>query len=149
MKLRPAGTQIVAPGAIPVSGKCPYTFADDAQFLVSRAMIDDLQKNGPKWKYYDAHLLMEALENPSAIFSGLRRTNFQDGFCYSLLPELRWHDDQTKVAPPPIKVFAVHVHPKDDGLHVLDWEWRIANPKEPDVPNRWRIHFTRKIWPTS
>jgi hypothetical protein len=150
MRLPHAGQQTaVLPDYIDVRGLSPYTFRDEVTFRVSRAALGEAERNGPAWKFYNIPLIADALEHPSRILGGLTRANYEDGFCYSLLPTYQWVNETTKGKPPPLKVFAVYVHPTEGGLFVLDWDWRIACYEEKDLPNKWEKDFTGVIWPTS
>src|SRR5690349_3100554 len=87
MLLPPQGSQIaVLPEQIRVPGKSPHTFQDDAVFCISRAALEEAEQYGPPWKFFNASLINEALERPNKILEGLKRANYDDGFCYTLCP---------------------------------------------------------------
>jgi len=147
MKLPPPGLQVATlPDQTPVPGRSPTPAGGDTTFFVGRDLIEEVQRNGPKRKWYDIGMIEYALEGPSAILEGLQRPNFDDGYCYSLLPTFWFVDEINRGLPPPLKVFCVYVHPSEGKLLVLDWDWRIMKPKEPGVPANWRRCFRGIVW---
>jgi hypothetical protein len=145
---RPKGVQILqAPANIRIPAKSPYNGSDDAELIVSRAMLIDLEKQGPTRKFYDAQLISETVESPVVILEGLNRTGFQSGYCYSRIPTCRWVDEQTKADAPVGRVFVVFVMPANHGLCVLDWEWRLEDEANAGYPRYWKSDYTRQIWP--
>ena len=148
MFLRPSGSApSVIPDYIRLPGKNPYTGGDDGEVLISRDMLEDLENNGPTQKFWDVCLIPDNLENPVVILEGLNRPGFENGFCYSSVPTCRWKDEQTKMAPPPLKVFLTFVHPRGNDLFVLDWEWRFVDLSRPGYPKNWRRDYVRQKWP--
>src|SRR5690242_6986965 len=108
----------------------PYSFRDDGVFRIGLTMLQNLEKNGPTQKFYDANLIPDALERPTVILEGFKRKNYDDGLCYCTIPKVRSmpdaNDELQPVKPPPLKVFAVYVNPIGKDLFVLDWDWRIV-----------------------
>lgn len=150
MKLPPAGLA-VAPltDYIPIPALSPKTGSVDATLLVSRTLLLDLEAKGETRRYYDALLLPEVVENPTVVFEGLKRVNYQDqdGCCYVGVPSCRWLDEQTKEKIPPLKVFVVTVATAGADAHVLWWEWRFVDLKRPGYPKKWQSDFGRQVWP--
>jgi hypothetical protein len=150
MQLPPMRSQAaVVEDYVSVPGISPYTFKDDAKFRISQVLLEEAEQYGPPWKFFNLPLICNALEHPSKILEGLKRANYDDGFCYSLLSPHQWINETTRANAPPLKVWVVYVHPSEGNLLVLDWDWRIAGLKEPDLPHNWRKDFTRVIWPTN
>jgi hypothetical protein len=114
-----------------------------------------LAEYGPAWKFLDARLIPETVDDPTAIFEGLNRQGLEEGVCYVTVPSRRWIRDGgeaggTIEAPsPPGRVFLVFAARREWGFVILDWEWREADSDNPGCPNDWGRDFGRKIWPTT
>jgi hypothetical protein len=126
-------------------GLCP-SGEGECQFLVRQQYLDHLYKNGPEWKFYNLHILPEILGDPKAIFEGLRRDDFEGGYCYSGYPSKRMQGNSIVLPIPPETVAVVFVNPSVRGNVVLDWEWRPDDPDEPGRPEAWQDHFERLKW---
>ncbi|HEX5272172.1 MAG TPA: hypothetical protein VFW33_16865, partial [Gemmataceae bacterium] len=146
MLLPPVGlAPATARGYITLNAIDPYSFGNDGTFLLSVPMINDLEQNGPTQKFCDAALIPEALERPTVILEGLKRTNYAAGLCYCTVPTERWtHDangEMQRIKPPMLKVFSVYVNPVGDNLFVLDFDWRVVGPGGTGIPYRWQRDF--------
>jgi hypothetical protein len=143
------------PPYLTVPGMDPRSFCNDGTFLVSTAMLLHLEANGPTQKFADANLISDAfaLEHPSVILEGLKRTNFHDALCYCTVPRLRWVFDDggnlDYIKPLAGTVFAVYVNPQNGELFVMDWDWRIVGPDATGIPHKWHRDFERIAWPPS
>ena len=51
---------------------------------LSKDELYALEEDGPEWKYEAARFLEEAVQEPDAIFAGLRRAGQQASHCYSV-----------------------------------------------------------------
>jgi len=144
MLIRTTTTPIPALIRIPCLN--PLTGRDDMTINVNRAMLEDLEQNGPPWKFHNSNLISETVESPTVILQGLNRVGFQTAYCFSRTPSCRWIDERTTVAPRPYTVFVVFV---SSGIQpeVLDWEWRMADPANPGYPKYWQRDFMRKVHP--
>ena len=70
---------------------CAAEFPDYAprggfMFYVSKSTIDHVRHNGPRWKYRCLRFVEQVLENPHALFLGLKRDGYDDGLCYTGTP---------------------------------------------------------------
>lgn len=84
-------------------------------------------------------LMSEVLNNPTAIFFGLNRKNFEEGtYCYAGSGE----------KCPKNFVFLIPVKEKADGLFILDWCFRPEDPRNKGIPINWRSAFEELIWPS-
>jgi hypothetical protein len=119
----------------------------DIDVFISRKMVEHLRRYGPKRKFYDVQSVPDALEEPTAIFLGLKRTPFDEAYCYSCVPPHRWRNEQEKMPLPPERVFLTYVARLGDHLHVLDWNWRWADPRNFGYPKSWKTDDVRQIWP--
>src|SRR5436309_15891613 len=97
-----------------------------ATLLIAKKTVDDLQRYGPSSKFYDMALLPEVLQEPDAIFRGLKREGLTDPYCYSKSPTRRWKSSQIELPPPPGLVFVVSFNRDHRGYVILDWELRKA-----------------------
>src|SRR5437870_2704187 len=96
---------------------------EDGEFFLSRTMLEKLEKNGPTWKFDDASFIPEILSAPAVVFQGLKREGFQNGYCYSGVPERNWDDPDPENVPRIGMVFVIYIKPAW-GLVVFDWDWR-------------------------
>lgn len=129
---------------LPVRGMSPDGSGEEA-FYVSVKMLEKLQANGPTWKYEDAAFVEEIMAAPAAIFEGLKREGFDEGLCYTGVPERDWAAPNPDPAPRVGMVFAIYI----SGRVILDWDWRKEDDDLDGHPEGWREDFTRKKWPTS
>lgn len=132
---------------LPVSVIRPPLFALEkgCQFYVSLPRLEKLRDQGPRWKFHDARLIQETLTNPIVVFEGLRRKRYREGLCYVGNPTIWFDNDGISENRDPRYVFLVFVT-FYYGMLVFDWEWRRASATEPGHPNRWKRHFTRRVW---
>ena len=133
-------------GYLPVSGAAPDG-EGTWEFLVSKEMLERLQRYGPKPKFYDASLIPEILTSPSAVFQGLNREGYEDAHCYSGIPAHRKISSSIEAPPPPGMTFLVYVHTDHRGHLVLDWEWRPVHPGQKGFPVNYESDFGRQTWP--
>jgi hypothetical protein len=149
MILPSSGVAVVIPEYIPIPGIDPYSIDSNGQFLISRDQLQHLEQYGPVQKFWDAPLVCNALEHPTVILEGLKRTNYDRGLCYCCVPTARWTSETEIIPPPPGKVFCVYVNPVVAGYFVLDWDWRSVGLRTSGIPDRWQRDFERIVWPTS
>ncbi len=120
-------------------------------FFVSKRELEQIRLDGPPWKYEDARFIEEAIDDPDALFEGLRRPNQDESFCYSVQPTHDPDDEEDGEAEPPIPprpgyVFLVFVALGSFGYVVFDWEWREEDADEPGHPLNHAEDFARRIW---
>lgn len=130
-----------------LSGLCPES-RQLTDFFLSREHLYKIELDGPAQKFYDSRLLEPVLTEPCAIFRGLKRPSFENGFCYSGKPAVRWiegGEDGIEIASPFDQVFLVFVRPSK-GYLVFDWEWRDEHPKQAGVPIHWERNFEALQW---
>jgi hypothetical protein len=146
MKLPPVGYAL--PEEIQLRGIHPLTFGPGWHFTINRPLLENLEKFGPKRRFWDALIVPDALESPTVILEGLKRKNHGDSFCYCFVPALRWASEVRRVSAPPRKVFCAFVEPiKDGSFNVFDWHFRAVGPEATGIPHRWSRDFERIVWP--
>lgn len=114
-------------------------------FYVSCTAIEKLQKYGPRWKYHNSDLIDEAILRPCAIFRGLKRTNFADGYCYVADLKERYDNDGELVSMPDDRLFLVFAK-NFMGLVVFDWEFRKRSNGNRNFPANSGDDFQECIW---
>jgi hypothetical protein len=87
------------------------------------------------------------LQNPSAIFEGLRRDEDEDrrgvGWrCYCGIPEHSYRSDGTESRPYPGQVYLVFVN---DERVAYNWRWDKADPKDLNLPLNHETRFKRRL----
>jgi hypothetical protein len=132
-------------GYYSVKGLCPDG-RGTCEFCVSINYVEHLQRIGPTWRFWNLHIIPEILGNPVAIFKGLQRDDFEDGFCYSGKPSKRMLDSRVEAPLKPDTVAVVFVHQESRGTIVLDWEWRVQDLDQPGWPDQWREDFQEVSW---
>lgn len=96
-----------------------------------------------------AHVVPEVLENPSAIFEGLRRDEDEDEhgngwMCYCGLPTTAYNKNGTPINPWPDEVFMVFLNADCVAYH---WYWHKRDRTLPDHPDGHETRFRRRVWP--
>jgi hypothetical protein len=135
----------VPKGYLGLSGLCP-SGDGKCQFIVSQQHVEHLQRSGPQWKFNNLHVLPEILNDPSVIFEGLKRDDFEGGFCYGGHVSKRMQSTTIELPPPPEMVAVVFVRPRGRENIVLDWEWRPEHSDKPGWPESWDDDFERVKW---
>lgn len=116
-----------------------------APFFIDTIALETVERDGPEWKFEDARFIEEAIQEPDAIFQGLRRVGQQEGLCYSVRPT-RDPDIENDTGPPCYgQVFLVYVR-VGMGYVVFDWAWREEDENSPGHPAGWQGDFTRRLW---
>jgi hypothetical protein len=128
-----------------LKGLCPAG-RGECEFLVPQHYLDHLYKYGPEWKFYNLHILVEILGDPTVIFEGLNRDDFEGGYCYCGQASKRMQGTGIELPPPPEMVAVVFVNPSVRGNIVLDWDWRPEHPDNSGWPDAWQDHFERLKW---
>ncbi len=128
-----------------LKGLCPSGHGE-CQFIVPQSYLDHVYKYGPQWKFWNLHILSEILSDPEVIFEGLKRDDFEGGYCYSGHASKRMQGPGIELPPPPEMVAVVLVHPSLRGNIVLDWDWRPEHPDTPGWPEAWEDDFERHKW---
>ena len=83
-----------------------------------------------------ARIVPAVLQNPTAVFTGLRRDEDEDrrgvGWrCYCGVPDHSYHQDGTRAGPRRGQVHLVFVN--HEGV-AYNWRWEPANPDDPELP---------------
>lgn len=125
-------------------------FAEEAgsggfSFYVSIKALEKIERDGPPWRFEDARLLTQAICSPVAVFEGLSRLGFDEGYCYVAKPPRRWSNNGAQEDSPEDEVFLVFVK-KEYGLVVFDWQWRKVDPSDTDLPKNHGNDFRRWLW---
>ena len=87
------------------------------------------------------------LENPSAIFEGLRRDEDEDRWgygwrCYCGLPEFSYRPDGSSAPPYFGQVYLVFVN---DERIAYNWRWEKADPDNPSLPIGHETRFKQRL----
>ena len=118
-----------------------------ASFFMDAAELDVLERDGPEWKLEDARFFKEAINDPDAIFQGLKRPGHDESFAYCVRPT---HDpavEATDPIPPRFGfVFIVYARSGIGGYVVFDWEWREEDADNPGHAVHWESDFERRTW---
>lgn len=122
----------------------PLAPGDTCLFYVSRTILESIEENGPEAKWHDANLLEDAIAQPAVIFHGLNRQGFEDGYCFSCLPQFRFRSDGTTMPRRADRVFLLYMT-LEVGPVIFDWEWRPGNEKT-GHPYEARENFGRETW---
>jgi hypothetical protein len=117
-----------------------------ALFYISRAELDLVEQSGPEWKFEDARFIPEAAGSPDAIFEGLKRSNLQEGLCYSVSLTHDPDNEDSQTPPRFGYVFLAFVRPATWGYVVFDWAWREEDFEFPGHPTDWKNDFSRRTW---
>jgi hypothetical protein len=128
-----------------INGKNPVSF-ETCQFFVSVKYVRDLQAYSKSSDVIaDMFNIEPVLQDPTSLFEGLNRTEFDDGYCYCGVPERKYKFGQTgaiiDLPFPPGFVFVVFVNIQPDGLTITGWENRKCDPNDPLRPNGWATDF--------
>jgi hypothetical protein len=137
----PADQLVVGEGRLPDGTR--------VTFYVSKREIDSLRDNGPQEKLELARFLLEAVAEPDAIFTGLRRPNQDESLCYAVRPTRDPDDSDDGCALAPFYGFAflAFVRVANMGHVIFDWELREEDPDNPGHPLNWRRDFEGRAWP--
>lgn len=104
------------------------------------------------WAIWEVKKLVpEILENPKAIFEGIRwdededRTSDADGWrCYCGVPRASYDHDGHPHPPYPDEVYLVFVNA--EGV-VYNWRWEACDPDNTTVPQQHGSRFCKQVWP--
>lgn len=129
-------------GYYEVEGRTPD--GQSRTFRVPTDLLTHLQRHGPTPKFYDALLLSFALNDWSHVYRGLKREEYEEGYCFVAQPPKRYRSHDIELPPPPGLVFLVFV--RSDGI-VMDWEWRKVDENDPTRPKDWHTAFGEEIRP--
>jgi len=122
-------------------GKCPEG-GEKCEFKISTDKINWLHKNGPDDKFYNLQNVPFALNNPTAIFKGLKREGHEKSYCYVATPARRFLNDTASKPMKPGMVFLVFVSPN---LEVFNWRFEPADSSG-KLPENHEVRFTKLIW---
>lgn len=118
-----------------------------AEFYVSIKKLQDLERSGPRTRFYDSLLLPEGLSKPTAVFQGLEREGYEENaYCYCSKPAKRYQSASIEVPFPPNRVFLIFVEERESGFFVLDWEKRPEDQNHLGYPEQWGEDFSRQIY---
>ncbi len=117
-----------------------------ASFFVDRVELEQIERDGPEWKFEDARFIHECIQAPDAIFEGLGRPGHRESLCYSVRPTLDPQDPASPGLPRYGCVFLAFVATAVGGYLVFDWEWRDEDSDCPGHPANWETDFARRTW---
>ena len=122
-------------------GKCPES-GQRCEFKISTGKISWLHKYGPDDKFYNIWNLAFAVNNPNAIFKGLKREGHDNSYCYSASPARRFVNDSESIPINDGWIFLVFV---SHNLEIFDWRFEHAGPVG-RLPENHETRFTKLIW---
>jgi hypothetical protein len=134
----PADCYIIGTGISPEG-------TDGCIFFIRASVIDKVQQNGPRWKFFALRLILAAVQSPTAIYEGLGREGCDGVCCYCAKPP-EYSTNEGKSVPVEENVFfMVYAEPASGGLIVWDWGWRPEDENAPGQPAGWET-FGRRVW---
>lgn len=122
-------------------GKCPES-EGKCEFKISTEKIKWLHKYGPDDKFYNLQNVPFAINNPRAIFKGLKRDGHETSFCYAAKPARRFIDDTNSEPLRAGFIFLVFVCPN---LEIFNWRFERAESGG-TLPENHVARFTKLIW---
>jgi|SRR5579864_473186 len=132
-------------GYLALSGLDPCG-SGGCEFCVAKQYVENLQRYGPQWKFWNLHVMKEVLADPIAIFEGLNRSGYGSGYVYSGLYSKQVISSTIETPPHAGFVGIVIVNPDHRGNIILDWEWRREDLDRPGFPEGWQNDFGDVIW---
>jgi hypothetical protein len=132
--------EMLSIGAVdPVSGKMvPVQISHDRLVTVARRSLGHASEA--------AYIVPAILQNPVAIFEGLRWDEDEDprgvGWrCYCGIPAFAYRTDGTERPAYPGQVYVVFVN--QDKV-AYNWRWEMADPNAPGLPMNHQARFTKR-----
>jgi len=119
---------------------------EGAFFFVDLVVLNQLEEDGPAWKFDDRRFLEEAVTDPDVIFEGRKAASSEDYFCYCVQPRQDPDKPAEEAQPFFSRVFQAIVRRRTGGYVVVDWVWRQEDPDEAWHPQGWQSEFTRRTW---
>ena len=116
------------------------------EFDLSARALEEIAAIGLRWKFFNVDLIPDVLQDPCSLFRGLRRPNFENGFCYAGRPAYSLSDEDKQIAFPDNRLFVVFVRHVDHSLVVLDWEFRECDADDINIPINANIDFEECVW---
>ncbi len=117
------------------------------EVLISYDRLHTVARRGMGHAKECAYIVPEILQNPTAIFEGLREEKDEDQrgvgwLCYCGIPEKAYHADGTSRSPYPLQVYLVFVN--DDRV-AYNWRWEKADADDPQLPCNYQTRFRRRL----
>lgn len=113
-------------------------------FSIAEVHLQKLVDRGLAYLYYQALLIPGVLEQPDAIFRGLKRDDYQEALCYVGRPERQYRDHTITMPAPPGMVFLVFA---TKGRRIFGWRWELADAHNPKLPDGYKNRFETQLWP--
>jgi hypothetical protein len=111
-------------------------------FRIEKSFVQYFYKRSQLDKFHELALVKEILQNPGAIFQGLR-TEQEEGFCYAGLASCAFSVRGIQIPPPTGYTFLVFVSTIDQ---IFQWRWEIAEHNLV-FPIAHETRFERRVWP--
>ena len=145
---------------LPLQAKCPRTGElkpvavpmTGGDSVISRVQSGDMPPHH-RWELCGGQnvepassCVVAVLENPSAIFGGVREHQ-RGGFCYCGVPPCSWTNGSVRCPPKPKMIFAVYLNPRDV---VYLWRWEPSDTEDSTLPLDWfaaRRFSEGMLWP--
>lgn len=120
---------------------------ETCEVLVSYARMQAVGRRSMGQAKECGYIVPAILQQPAAIFEGLRRDEDDDRVgagwrCYCGVPDHGYHSDGTPTRPYPGKVYLVFVN--DAGV-AYNWRWEMADPHDPMLPANHQTRFKKQL----
>lgn len=124
----------------PVSGRL-------CSVQISHARIQAVDKRSLGHANECGFIVPYILQNPTAIFEGLRREADEDRFaagwrCYCGIPKCSYQVDGSEGKAYKGQVYLVFVN--DEGV-AYNWRWERADPDDPRLPEKHEARFAKRV----
>jgi len=124
----------------PVDGK-------SYEVALSHSRIKETAKRGMGAILEASRLVEYVIQNPTAIFEGIRRDADDPNYgaswrCYCGLPTCAFNASGKEVNPPAGMVFLVFVN---DEMVVYNWRWDKADADTPRYPHNYKDRFRERV----
>lgn len=115
--------------------------------LISHARLISIAKRGIGQVREAAEIVPSTLQNPDAVFEGLREDDQEDHIgtgwrCYTAIPDRSYTADGRKQPPWEDEVFLVFVN---DERVAYNWRWEKCDPADPKLPRGHAERFKRRL----
>src|SRR5256885_14262500 len=104
-------------------GRCPES-GEKCEFKISTQKIKWIHKFGTDDKFYNLRNVPFAINEPTAIFKGLKRDEHEGSYCYVANPAQRFINDEISKRVEPGMVFLVFILSTHE---IFDWRFERAD----------------------
>jgi hypothetical protein len=129
-------------GWIHFTGKKPDG-GDGQEFRLPSRHVLHWRTKGHERKLFEVFSIEPVLQSPLAIFEGLEREEFEDGFCYCGIPDKKQVTENSTVPPPPGMVFLIFVNKE---FAIFEFRWEKMCAEDFGNPENYKTRFKQKTW---